>query len=75
MVLYANTNRAYCYACKKTWDNFLFVEEKLNIGFDEAVKWFEAEFPELLPKRTELIKCIKENRLKTAYDIAYSIGE
>lgn len=73
MALYGDTNRAYCFACKKTWDNFLFVEEKLNIGFDEAVKWFENEFPELLLKRAELLISIKGKRLGTAYDIAYNI--
>ena len=73
MSLYSESNTAYCFSCKKIWDNFQFVEEKLNIGFDEAVKWFEKEFPELSSKKTALLKDIHMGRSGDAYDIAYNI--
>lgn len=73
MVLYQDDNVAYCFGCRNRWNNLSFVSEKLDIGFDETIKWFEKEFPDILSHRVIFSEQSKNTLLGNAYQIAYNI--
>lgn len=73
MVLFSDSNIARCFSCNHSWNNLDFVAKKLDKGFDEAIKWFEKEFPETVSRKNEFLKNGMSLPSDSAYNIAYRI--
>ena len=70
MYLYNDSNLAYCFSCKKSWDNLEFIGEKLDLDFQGRLSWMENHFPELL-KQKITFPVSPQKTLQSGYDIAF----